>query len=182
MEELGRRISRVLRRERERAGLTAAELARRAGVSKATVSQLESGTANPSVETLWAVATALGVPFSVFVDEPDDTPTLIRSGAADGIRAADATYEAVLLAAGAPHARSDLYLLRVEPDEPRSSLPHTVGTVEHVVLISGSALVGPADAPIELAPGDYLRYRGDAPHVFAALSAGTRAVLVSEVR
>jgi ribosome-binding protein aMBF1 (putative translation factor) len=29
MEELGRRISRVLRRERERAGLTAAELARR---------------------------------------------------------------------------------------------------------------------------------------------------------
>jgi transcriptional regulator with XRE-family HTH domain len=77
-------------------------------VSKATVSQLESGTANPSVETLWAVATALGVPFSVFVDEPDDTPTLIRSGAADGIRAADATYEAVLLAAGAPHARSDL--------------------------------------------------------------------------
>ena len=50
-----------LRRERERAGLTLTELAKRAGIAKSTLSQLESGTGNPSVETLWALGVALGV-------------------------------------------------------------------------------------------------------------------------
>lgn len=182
MESIGPRIARSLRRERERAGMSISELARRAEVGKATISQLESGAGNPSVETLWAIATALGVPFAVFVEEPDDGLRLIRAGAGDGIRAADSPYSALLLAAGSPNSRSDLYLLRAEPGEARRSLPHTVGTVEHVVLITGRAAAGPADSPVELSPGDYLRYRGDAPHVFEALTRDTSAVLVSEVR
>ncbi len=182
MEQVRERIARALRRERERAGLSAAELSRRASVSKATISQLESGAANPSVETLWAIATALGVPFSIFVDEPADRPHLIRAETAFGIRAADAPYEAILLAAGAPSTRSDLYLLRAEPGKPRHSLPHPAGTVEHLVLVAGRARVGPETDPYELHVGDYLRYRGDAAHVFEALEPGTVAVLVSEVR
>ncbi len=41
-------------------------------------------------------------------------------------------------------------------------------------------MVGPADDPIELNPGDYLAYPGDLPHIFQALEDGTAAVLVSE--
>ena len=48
------------------------------------------------------------------------------------------------------------------------------------VILSGRARVGPADEPFELSPGDYLRYPGDAPHVFEALEPGTSAVLVSD--
>src|SRR5690606_18662174 len=51
--DLRERIAHSLRREREATGISVSELARRAGVSKATVSQLESGAGNPSVETLW---------------------------------------------------------------------------------------------------------------------------------
>lgn len=61
-------ISVSIRRERERGGLSMAELARRAGIAKSTLSQLESGAGNPSVETLWALAVALNVPFSRLVD------------------------------------------------------------------------------------------------------------------
>ena len=42
--------------------------------------------------------------------------------------------------------------------------------------------VGPTDAPYDLEPGDYLRYPGDAPHVFEALESATSAVLISEMR
>ncbi|MGL1180837.1 helix-turn-helix domain-containing protein, partial [Vibrio parahaemolyticus] len=56
MSDLGDRIATTLRRERERRDLSVSELARRAGVAKATVSQLENGGGNPSVETLWALA------------------------------------------------------------------------------------------------------------------------------
>ena len=48
-------VSLSLRRERARTGLSLTELAKRAGIAKSTLSQLENGTGNPSLETLWAL-------------------------------------------------------------------------------------------------------------------------------
>lgn len=183
--ELRERIAHALRREREAAGISVSELARRAGVSKATVSQLEGGSGNPNVETLWALGDALGIPFADLVDRPATEPTLIRArdlGQAPRVPSSAAPYSATLLSACPPHARRDVYLIQAEPGEPRRSRPHHPGTTEHVVLVSGTALVGPADAAESLEPGDYLSYPGDAPHVFEALEPGTIAVLISELR
>jgi transcriptional regulator with XRE-family HTH domain len=55
----------MLRRD---AGLTLAELAAAADLGKSTLAQLESGKGNPSVETLWAIAAALKVPFAQIVE------------------------------------------------------------------------------------------------------------------
>src|ERR1700719_1389816 len=63
-------IAASLRRERRRAGLSLTEVARRAGIAKSTLSQLESGTGNPSLETLWAICVALDAPFSRLLDPP----------------------------------------------------------------------------------------------------------------
>ncbi|WP_246486971.1 hypothetical protein [Kribbella qitaiheensis] len=54
------------------------------------------------------------------------------------------------------------------------------GIVEHVVLSTGRALVGPAEDPVELHPGDYIAYPGDIAHVFQALEENTTAVLLSQ--
>ena len=48
------------------------------------------------------------------------------------------------------------------------------------MLSTGRALVGLADEPLELGPGDYTAYPADVPHVFRALEPGTTAVLISE--
>ena len=182
MDELRTRISRTLRREREAAGFSVSELARRAKISKATVSQLESGAGNPSVETLWALGVALNVPFAVLVDQQTNAPTLIRADAHAGVPSAAAAYSATLLSASPPGARRDVYLIQGEPGDPRRSDPHHSGTTEHVILVSGQARVGPVADPVLLNPGDYLSYPGDAPHVFEAMVPGTSAVLISELR
>ncbi|MFE6734290.1 helix-turn-helix domain-containing protein [Microbacterium sp. NPDC057650] len=182
MDDLRERIARALRREREASGISVSELARRAGVSKATVSQLESGAGNPSVETLWALGDALGIPFATLVEERTTAPRLIRADEHAGIPSAAAPYVATLLSACPPGARRDIYIIQAEPGEPRRSLPHHLGTTEHVVLLSGSARLGPADAAELLHPGDYISYPGDAAHIFEALEPGTSAVLLSELR
>lgn len=50
-----------LRDGRERAGISQRELARRLGVSASLISQIESGQSKPSVSTLYAIVTELGV-------------------------------------------------------------------------------------------------------------------------
>ncbi|MGO2745780.1 helix-turn-helix domain-containing protein [Microbacterium sp.] len=183
MQDLGTRIARTLKREREARGMSVSELARQAGVSKATVSQLETGSGNPSVETLWALGVALDVPFAVLVDQQANAPTLIRASDRAGVPSSAASaYSASLLSASPPGARRDVYLIRSEPGEPRRSAPHHPGTIEHVILISGQAKIGPAADAVLLSPGDYLSYAGDAPHVFEATEPGTSAVLISELR
>ena len=175
-------IAASLRRHREAAGLSLTELARRAGVAKSTLSQLESGQGNPSVETLWALCVALGVPFSSLLDPPRPRVQVIRAGDGVGtIAAAEANYRATLLSACPPTARRDIFRIDAEPGAGRRSEPHMPGVVEHVVLMTGRALVGLTEEPIELAPGDYLVYPGDLPHVFEALEPGTQAVLMQDI-
>jgi transcriptional regulator with XRE-family HTH domain len=173
-------IAASLRRERRRTGLSLTEVSRRAGIAKSTLSQLESGTGNPSLETLWAICVALDVPFSRLVDPPRPHTQVIRADEGPTIASAEADYRATLLASCPPGARHDVYRIEAEPGQARASEPHMPGVVEHVVLSKGRALVGVADEPVELGPGDYIRYAADLPHVFEALEPGTLAVLLSE--
>ncbi|GAC68669.1 putative Xre family DNA-binding protein [Gordonia soli NBRC 108243] len=173
-------VATALRRERTRAGLSIGELARRAGVGKSTLSQLESGDGNPSIETLWALSTALGLTFSALLDAPPSRVEVVRFGEGPVIQAADADYSATLLSTAPPGARRDIYILRADPGKPRISEPHKRGVVEYVVISAGRARLGPTDATVELGPGDYASYPGDVEHVFDALEPGTVAVMVSE--
>jgi transcriptional regulator with XRE-family HTH domain len=57
------RVGRVLKKLRERKGISQLELARRAKVGQGYISELEAGQKkNPGLETLRKIAKALGVP------------------------------------------------------------------------------------------------------------------------
>ena len=83
-------IAASLRRERRRTGLSLTEVARRAGIAKSTLSQLESGTGNPSLETLWAICVALDAPFSRLLDPPRPQVQVIRANEGPTVAAANA--------------------------------------------------------------------------------------------
>jgi len=173
-------IAFALRRERERIGLSLSELAKRAGIAKSTLSQLESASGNPSVETLWALSVALDVPFARLIEPVRPKVQILRKGEGPAVFSERANYIATVLSACPPNARRDLYLITAEPGSIRESEPHMPGVIEHVVLCTGRARLGLTDDPVEVGPGDYIAYPGDLPHVFEALEPGTTSVMVSE--
>lgn len=173
-------IASNLSRERQRRGLSIGELAREAGVAKSTLSQLEAGNGNPGVETLWSICVALNIPFSTLMAEPQVPWRLIRRGDGPSVASEHTDYQAILLATSPPGARRDIYQLESEPGSGRCSLPHQPGTIEHIIVTHGRALVGLTEEPVELAEGDYLCYPADRGHLFRALVPGTRAVMIIE--
>lgn len=173
-------IAQSLVRERTRAGLSLAEVARRAEIAKSTLSQLEAGNGNPSLETLWALCVALNIPFAKLLEPESNITQVVRRGEGSKVVAERGNYEAILLASCPPGARRDIYLLMTQPGEERLSQPHIPGSVEHIIITQGRALVGLKESPEELFPGDYICYPGDRPHIFKALEPDTLALLVAE--
>ncbi|WP_229073836.1 helix-turn-helix domain-containing protein [Actinoplanes sp. DH11] len=174
-------IAAALRRERDRAGISLTELARRAGLAKSTLSQLEAGTGNPSIETLWALGVALGIPFSRLVEPPSSPVRVIRAGEGPRVRADRAEVTATLLATGSPGTRRDIYVMELEPGEPRAAEAHIPGSVEHMVVGAGRIRTGPDGETVEVGPGDYVTFPGDVPHRYEALEPAW-AVLIMEHR
>lgn len=173
-------IAASLRRERERLGVSLGELARRAGIAKSTLSQLESGSGNPSVETLWALAVVLDVPFSRLLDPPSSPVHVVRAGEAPALLSDHAPYTSTLLAACPPGARRDLHVVTAEPGAAKRAHAHIPGAVEHFLVTAGRWRTGPDGGEVELGAGDYARFPGDRPHAYQALAPGSAAVLVME--
>jgi transcriptional regulator with XRE-family HTH domain len=158
-----------VRARRTAAGLTLAELARRAAVARATLTQLEAGAGNPTLETLYALANTLGVPLSDLIGEPAAPPVrvvraeempLIRGEALEG-----RLLERIELGA---HVL-ELFATRLLPGAVQSSGPHPPGTREHLLVQSGRARVGPVGEAVELGPGDLVVFDATRPHAYAAL-------------
>lgn len=173
-------IAQALVHERQRSGFSLAEIARRAGIAKSTLSQLEAGQGNPSLETLWALCVALNIPFARLMEPQQNKTQVIRRGEGAAVVAEVANYTAVLLASCPPGARRDIYLLTTQPGADRISQPHSPGSVEHIIITQGRARVGLIEEPAELNAGDYMYYPADQMHIFCALEPDTLAVLVSE--
>jgi transcriptional regulator with XRE-family HTH domain len=178
--EVRARVAATVRELRAKAGRSLADLAATAGIGKSTLHAIESGDANPSIETLWALANALSVPFGELLDPPQPRVRVVRAEDAPRVDSESSALQAHLLTATARGARVEVYALDVEPGPERVAEPHTPGTVEHVLVTSGQLRVGPSAAPAVLGPGDLASFPGDAAHVYDATEPGTRAVLLVE--
>jgi transcriptional regulator with XRE-family HTH domain len=176
------RIARTIRSVRTASGRSLAEVARAAGIGKSTLHAIESGRANPGIETLWTLARALGVPFGALLEPPPPDVRVVRAGTGPSVHAESASMQARMLAASTHGARTELYTLRLTPGIPRAAAAHDLGTLEHVLVTTGRLTVGPAIDPVELHAGDFASFAGDVAHVYDALDDPTEAVLLIEYR
>jgi transcriptional regulator with XRE-family HTH domain/quercetin dioxygenase-like cupin family protein len=165
-----------LREERERRGISLRELARRVGVSPSLVSQIELDRVNPSVSTLWAIVTELGMTMSDVFGEAAPEPTQVApsAGDEDGIVARPDTRRVINLASGVrwerltPHSDPDVEFLYVVYPVGAESSPEdalvTHGGREYGYVTSGTLGVRVGFDEYELGPGASIVFDSSSPH------------------
>jgi transcriptional regulator with XRE-family HTH domain len=172
-----------VRRIREERGLSQGELARRAGLSKQTLSNVEAGEGNPTTETLLAVAGGLEVSASWLLTE-SETPSFIqRADAAIWEDAYNVQLRVLGQVYGAGDFRSSLMRLTRGP---ATSSPATLpqlptGALSHVYVITGRVVVGSTRLPVEVARGDFVRFPVDVPHIYRSLTATALLHVVTSI-
>lgn len=161
---VGARI-RDARRER---GISMSALARAAGIGKATLSQLEAGERNPTIETLYAICSPLGIPLSVLVGESGGS----EATAAGGMRT-------VLLDLRHRPDGATVEVFRLEfPAGARHSSPaHGADVTEHLLVTSGTVRVRMTESVVVTA-GESTTWTSSRMHSYAAVDGPAEAVLV----
>jgi transcriptional regulator with XRE-family HTH domain len=164
-ENLGARI----RHERQAAGLTGRKLAARISVSPSLISQIERGRATPSVATLWAIATELGIPVGdLFSDAeaalgPVSTPVQLRETRTAITLAGGVRWER--LTAAPDHDVDFIYVVYPVGSEscPPDALSQHGGT-EYGYVIGGTLGVQIGFDEYALRPGDSISFDSHKPH------------------
>lgn len=169
-------LARSLRAHRDAARLSQAGLSARSGVSKASLSMIEAGSANPSLETLWRLAGALGVSLGTLLGESEPARTrLLRAGEGAALMSESGLTGRLLLTEGRPH-RTEVIEFELPVGADYESNPHQAGTEEFVFCVSGRIEVGPRGAEEDLRSGDALWFPGDLPHRYRS-ARGARCLL-----
>jgi len=164
-----------LRTERERQGISLRELARRVGVSPSLVSQIELDRVNPSVSTLYALVTELGMTMSdVFGDSRPGEPVVRQLRGGDGLAERPETRRVINLASGVrwerltPHSDSDVEFLYVVYPVGAASCAEdalmTHGGKEYGYVTSGMLGVRVGFEEYELGPGGSIAFDSSSPH------------------
>ncbi|MBB3728080.1 helix-turn-helix domain-containing protein [Nonomuraea dietziae] len=151
-----------IQRRRLQRGMSQAELARRTGLSKGTLSQLEAGGGNPTIDTLDAIAVALGIPLTDLLTRQAGPGTHHVPATPAG---QDGPTRELLRRISGGHSL-ELWRLRLPPHTSVDGVPHAPGTVEHLLVASGRLTAGPSDDLRLLQAGDLLAFAGDAPHAY----------------
>lgn len=165
--EMNRRVADNLRAQRKLRELSLDELASRSGVSRATLSQVETCKTNPTLGILWKIAAGLGVPFATLLGEArPERVRVLRRGDMVPLRSTDGRLESrALMPAGAsPGVES--YELRLAARALSPSEPHARGTSESVVVLTGVLRLHVEAEVYELAAGDSAWFEADVPHAY----------------
>jgi transcriptional regulator with XRE-family HTH domain len=143
---------------------TIIELSRAAGVSSGRISEIERGNANPSFETLWRLANALGVPIGAFFAGPDpEAAMVVRRNQRKRLAIPHDDLEYELLTPDLQRSL-ELFIFHVPPNFDNSVRPITHVGEECIHILKGTLVVNVGGQEFVLAVGDTITYEASTPH------------------
>lgn len=160
-----------LRRLRNERGLSLERLSRVSGVSRAMLGQVELGQSAPTINVLWKISSALGVPFSALISARAVGGThVLRAGSAKRLTSHDGSFSSRALFPFDEPRRVEFYQLTLTPGGVERADAHAPGTIENLVVSEGSVEIEVGGRKELLGAGDAIVFEADLPHVYRSRS------------
>jgi len=175
-------LARSVRAHREAGGLSLGALARKASLSKTILSRIEAGSGNPSLETLWHIAEAMGISLGTLLGMGDPPEIqVIRKGDGRPMSSESGLRARLVFAEGRVHS-TEVFDNELDPATDYQSRPHAPGTAELVICLSGTMRLGPLGREVDVASGDAVWFPADVSHRYATQHGAHSLVVMSYQR
>jgi len=161
--DIGALLGENLRLLREARGVSQQQIAKLAGVPRATWSNLESGVANPTLTVLHRAATALQVSIEELLAAPRAACRLYPKGTLPTRTPGRALVRKLL---PDPIAGMEIDRIELAAGGRMTGVPHTPGTREYLTCEAGELGLVVGGEQFQLEPGDVAVFRGDQRHSY----------------
>lgn len=165
--EITEALGSTVRGERTQRGWSLDHAASRLGVSRRLLTQIEAGTANPSLSTLLSVANGFGIDLTHLISGMAETVDVVLqpdNASADVLWSTDAGSRAQLLVGKGP---LEMWSWRLEAGDSRRSAAHATNSLEALVVITGSIdLAVDGTPPTTVRAGQSLIFTAHHPHEY----------------
>jgi len=161
--QIGRNIQEIRRRR----NMTLGHLSGKSGVSKAMLSQIESDKVNPTVVTVWKIATGLQVEIETLLKIDGELERKFNISRKNEITVIDSENGGVHIQVLSPFSQVEdleMYLLTFDSGGSLESNPHFPRTEEFLTVIEGNVEVSAGNKRVELEAGDFINYHCDIDH------------------
>lgn len=166
--DLGKLIGANLKQLRTERGLTLGQLAGLAGISKAMLSDMEKGTGNPTINTIWKIANGLKVPYTRLMEGAEQGATLVRREEALECSQVenDGHYRVSCYFKGGTDRAFELFYVELDPHHANTSAGHLAQAQEYVYILRGKVTVETGGQTYSLEPGDALGFDSTVEHTY----------------
>lgn len=167
-------IGKNIRKLRTQAGFTLTSIAKKADLTKSTLSKIETGQTSPPISTLIRIARSMNVPIVDFFAEENKEPAyvLTRKGQGQIViqNGSQFGYSYEALALKKQHKYVEPFLLIINPDDPPGQFHHN--GQEFIYMLSGSMDFAVGKNQFRLKTGDSLFF--DSKHLHKTHVVGKR--------
>jgi len=177
---LNQQVCQRVKLMRRRKGWTLEQLASISGVSRSMLSQIERGTASPTLGVAYRIAQAFQLTLGELVETstPKSRIDIIRCDDEAYLFRDDQNCRIRTLSPLQLEKEVEFYQLVLKPEGVLTSAAHFQGTREFLTVEKGRVRVTSDDAHCELSKGDSAHYAADVPHEICNIGRGEAVVFL----
>lgn len=165
-----------LRKERQ---LSLSKLSEICGVSKVMLGQIERGESNPTINTIWKIASGLKIPYTTLIDEPIKADILIKKEDSTEQESLDKNYRVYCYFKCNVNRNFELFTVELDGSSKYESHSHGEKTQEYIIVYTGELSLDIDNVKYILNTGDSIVFDSSKPHSYSNL--GTEMIKMTVI-
>lgn len=164
--DLGRIIAINLRQLRAERNLTLGQLSKISGVSKTMLSDIEKGNSNPTINTIWKIASGLNIPYTRLMEEIEKETALIKRESLS-IQMDDSNhYRIYCYFKNTPLRNFEFFYVELDAHSSNETTGHSEKSQEYIYVIQGTLILQTELEKYSLQAGDALMFDSSVKHSY----------------
>ncbi|GED12266.1 helix-turn-helix domain-containing protein [Aneurinibacillus migulanus] len=172
MEKIHIKVGRNLQRIRKSRGLSLDKVAELTGVSKAMLGQIERGESNPTVTTLWKIATGLHLSFSSLIEDDSPSVSVISLTDVTPVMEDNEKYQVYPLFPFNQETRFEMYTVIMQPGCVHHSEAHGTDAQEYIIVAEGTLTLTIGSTEYIVREKDAIRFTTGMAHTYTNATEG----------
>ena len=168
-------IGKIIRKIRLEQNLSLEELAKKTGVSRLTLTKIEHGDANPSINIIWKICNSLSVQFTELFNVNE---RIMLSKASEGkcIEAEDKSFRIDFMFREDSKSPTEFFRIYLSENKTILTEKHNKGSVEIATVMKGRVLIKVEDEEFILDEFDSVKFNADRNHEYKNISDGETVI------